>query len=263
MCVPHSEAERVRPAPGRRSALTLLELLIAIALLAAMLALVAPNLLSQLDERRFDSTGDVLLQQLLVARAHAQMTGEAVEVRYIPPSQSRAARIESRLFLRVPLETWPDEQSEDSPRPNTSEPGDSRGDASADLTKVYEQWATQDLPEGYRVTDLRPGDANGSGKSQLDDSLAPVTLSPRGAEFASNIAAEEIRIALFLSDGSAIASTPRWLIDAGERSARIFIHTWTGLPVVTRVDPADDSQRISEAADDVGELATDAPRGKS
>lgn len=58
-----------------RRGVTLLELLLAIALLLALGAIVLPPLFVRLNERAFESSAEIVRNQLLLARAHAQITG--------------------------------------------------------------------------------------------------------------------------------------------------------------------------------------------
>jgi type II secretory pathway pseudopilin PulG len=245
---------------GRR-AVTLLELLIAIALVLAMLALVGANLMAQLDERRFDSTGDVLLQHLLLARAHAQSTGGTVEVLYIPGAQAGLGgdgdgpRIESRSAQQKPIDRWPEEGSAGMPALDGSDAAsgsvaDSEAGAdgaSPDQTKIYESWASQDLPAGYRVLDQPPADASALTAAAMiagdTFELSGDPASPTGE------APRSIRLALFLPDGSAIVSDARWLIDDGSRLAKITINPWTGLPAIERVKEDDQTETPVESDD--------------
>jgi Tfp pilus assembly protein FimT len=59
---------------------TLIELLIVLALLAAIGALALPTTLETLSRRRFESDVDALIGQLRLARTHARTTASAVEV---------------------------------------------------------------------------------------------------------------------------------------------------------------------------------------
>ncbi|MCH8210830.1 MAG: hypothetical protein IIB99_05600, partial [Planctomycetes bacterium] len=77
-----------------RRGLTLLELLIAIGLVVALGALVFPTMMGRQRQRTFDSTIQIIRDQLLLARAHAQATGVPVEVMYY----SEAPHVEARMF---------------------------------------------------------------------------------------------------------------------------------------------------------------------
>lgn len=221
----------------RRRALTLLELLIAIAIIAAMTVIVAPNLLGRVDERRFQSAVDVLNQSLLLARAHAQSTGDPVEVRWVVDERFT----EDGTVLRSHLEAallrleLPDDGGgiDDAPlpRPEFASPADEP--AATDETAIYEPWARQPLPEGIRITEQKPqwliapaSTGPIDGRSELR-ALAPQDDAPRS-----------LRLAVFLADGSALAGDTRWLVDAMQRTAELNISHWTGLPTVQRSEPS-------------------------
>jgi prepilin-type N-terminal cleavage/methylation domain-containing protein len=76
----------------RGRGVTLLELLVALALVLAMLAIAAPVLVDRLGDRAFEHAADAIERQLLLARAHAQSTGRAVEVVHDPSQQTVVAR---------------------------------------------------------------------------------------------------------------------------------------------------------------------------
>jgi len=110
----------------KRRALTLIELLLAIGLLLVVGGIVLPAVFTGLRERAFESTAEVIRNQLLLARAHSQATRRPVEVLYDdrPP---RAARVAARYF---PV----DQQQQ------------------VDLV-IVEGWADRGLPGGVRLTD--------------------------------------------------------------------------------------------------------------
>ncbi len=246
----------------RRRALTLLELLIAIAVVAAMAAIVAPNLLGRVDERRFVSTVDVLFQQLLLARAHAQATGETVEVFWMVDerSPSTGSVVRSHLGARLLRLDMPEEMLDaDTPqpridRPEFSEPV-SESDEDKDETTIYEPWAKQPLPRDIEITRIKPtwlSDASADGLGILGDEFEP--------DDALHDSTDSVRLAVFLPDGSALISEIRWLIDSQKRAAEMRINHWTGLPVIQRVEPGDEAieedaeEQESEFDDDVSEF---------
>jgi type II secretory pathway pseudopilin PulG len=111
-----------------RRGVTLLELLLAIALLLALGALVVVPLLDRMNERAFESSADIVTTQLLLARAHAQATGEPVEVRY----ESAPPWIAARIF--DPLLGGDDDEL-------------------AETLRIPEGWAERGLVDGVRLTD--------------------------------------------------------------------------------------------------------------
>lgn len=250
----------------RRRGLTLLELLIAIAIVAAMTAIVAPNLLGRLDERRFDSAVDTVSQTLLLARAHAQSTGDVVEVRWVvddrsPGSDGEVAQshLEATVLHLDSLDSAAAGASEDvaSERPEFSSPADVV--AQPDEGIIYEPWARQPLPAGVRLTARKP--------DWLDDPADGNATSPF-AELEQARAADEapqsLRLAVFLPDGSALVADTRWLFDGEQRTMELTINHWTGLPMLQRVLPtegrfraADDEQTGEAEQNPRDELADD------
>ena len=66
----------------------------------------------------------------------------------------------------------------------------------------------------------------------------------------------QIRIAIFLGDGTAIVSGPRWILDASGRLAELRINPWTGAPGIEREArleagvPEEEEQDSFEVVDD-------------
>ncbi|MHC4992722.1 MAG: hypothetical protein ACYTGC_17260, partial [Planctomycetota bacterium] len=134
----------LRDEPARsRAGLTLIELILALALLVALTAIVAPAMNDVLAERSFESTREVLTHQLLLARSHAQATGEAVEVVY--DADSRV--VSARLFGAFADEA---ERSEDASLIRALPFSDDTG------MQVRERWAHRRLPRPMRLSDEPP-----------------------------------------------------------------------------------------------------------
>ena len=126
----------------KRRGITLLELLLAIGLMLALAGLVLPAVFSGLNERAFASSAEVVQSQLLLARAHAQMTGRPVEVTY----DDRPPSVGARLF-ELTLE--PDESPE-----------------------ITANWAHRALVDGIRITDQPP-----EGESETPDDQQAIRLA--------------------------------------------------------------------------------------
>ena len=218
-----------------RRGLTLLEILIALALLLALGALVFPAMMESLDERAFVSAADVTRHHLLLARAHAQATGQPIEVRY----HADPARLSARAFeagLRViDLGEYRDAAAEDRAE------SDALGlDYEAtDDRRIAETWANRLLPGQVRFVDQPPGESRAVdldlelyGEARLATPRAP------------------IRLAVFMSDGSALLGDPVWLTDADGRWGRLSVNHWTGLVTFERLANApgtpEDPERIEE-----------------
>ncbi len=127
-----------------RRGVTLIELLLAIGLLLALSAITLPAILTSFKERAFESSAEIVRNQLLLARAHAQATGKPVEVRY----DADPPRVAGRYF-EIALEDAVPE-----------------GEDPQDTLAISENWADRALADGVRIAD-RPPD-------QEDDVLAGV-----------------------------------------------------------------------------------------
>lgn len=227
-----------------RRGLTLLELLIAIGLVVALGALVFPTMMGRQRQRTFDSTIQIIRDQLLLARAHAQATGVPVEVMYC----SEAPRVEARMFR---------------PERAASRFGDADGSAAMlDFSEepdedllIPEGWAYRHLAEGVQITKTPPqelqhgyDDSFGS----FDDDLGAY-FDDASASLVPDQPPRTIRLAVFLPDGSALLGEGVWVVDNDGRARRIEVNPWTGLPIfdataVNRdaVEDADDSELDDE-----------------
>src|SRR5690349_20782371 len=135
---------------GNKRSLTIVELLIVIALLAAMASIIAPLIGDSLNERAFETAADVTGEQLVLARGHAQSTGEPVEVRYHVSS----ARVEARTFTpwAANLDQWPmlrpaGAPSSASNRRGSAAKSSGSADDGADCA-IAEPWANRALSSG-------------------------------------------------------------------------------------------------------------------
>ncbi len=227
-----------------RRGLTLLELLIAIGLVVALGALVFPTMMGRQRQRSFDSTIQIIRDQLLLARAHAQATGIPVEVMYY----SEAPHVEARMFR---------------PERATSRFGDADGSAAMldfgeepdeDLL-IPEGWAYRHLAEGVQITRTQPQelqDGYDDSFGSFDDDLGAY-FDDASASLVPDQPPRTIRLAVFLPDGSALLSEGVWVVDDDSRARRIEVNPWTGLPIfdataVDRgaVDLADDAELDDE-----------------
>ena len=229
-----------------RRGLTLLELLLAIGLLLAMAALVFPTVLKGFGERAFESSAEVVRNQLLLARAHAQAAGQPVEVTYnSPPS-----RTEARLFragLRG-IEQREYRRAARSAENDLSDPPSFSDEKSNLEALIPEGWASRLLATGVWIADRPPSRANGFDEGEFaavegDRQPADGLSEPR----------RRIRLAVFLPDGSALLGEPAWIGDADGRLGKLQVNPWTGLPSFQRLaqaegqsHPLDEAQRPDE-----------------
>jgi prepilin-type N-terminal cleavage/methylation domain-containing protein len=204
--------------PGRRRrarrAFTLLELLIVLALLVALGTVTLATLIPLIDERTYDTAVEVTRSQLLLARAHAQSTGRAVEVRYdaTPP------RIEARWFV---------------PDADDVEPG-----VDEESTLIPEDWAYRLLPEGIDVSRTLP-EAVAEAEMLSTDLAPPAELEALSAADEPALlddADGDIRLAVYLADGSALLGEPFWIGSAEGRWGRVEVNPWTGLAQFSTLD---------------------------
>lgn len=213
--------------------LTLLELLVAISLVAALAALSAPVLDRALSDRAFASAGQMVEQHLLLARAHAQALRQPVEVVF----DAGARRLRCRWF-EAGRRLLDDEAGPTAEPPEFASGGSSPGDEVPE--SIPEPWAIQFLPGSATITDRSPAAEEGD---PLESSLMPLP------EDAPDAAPAPLRLAVFLPDGSILLGAPSWLRDGDGRAATLAINPFTGVP---RVDdgaapPARDDAAPTEA----------------
>ncbi|MHC4908471.1 MAG: prepilin-type N-terminal cleavage/methylation domain-containing protein [Planctomycetota bacterium] len=205
-----SAARRRQQRPG----LTLLELLIALTIVLSITLVVTPPVLRRLDERAFTSACDLLSQQMLLARAHAQSIGGGVEVVHDGASQITQARV----FLAAPVDP-----AARGSAPALIDDGEQRA--------ITEPWAMRRLHDGLRLSDVDPRDD------------ATVTGLPSdafgGEDFVGDDADpldELLRLAVFLPDGSSLLGSVIWVTDDDGRIGRLTTNAFTGLVDVERLD---------------------------
>lgn len=219
--------------------LTLLELLLAIALLLTISALALPSLLGVLDERAFESTQDVIKAQLLLARAHAQQTGRPVEVIYDPIDNRLTARLFDVQSLQASIEPVDapdtaaldaDESSDDATSPTPQLIFDEDAETAA---LIPESWAIQPLRDELALRTQPP-----EWMELIDDTALRDLESFEGfsAPFGPDVRAPQpedldpIRLAIYLPDGTALLTTAAWLIGPEPLAQELVIDAWTGQP---------------------------------
>lgn len=209
-----------------RRALTLLETLLVVAIIAAVFAIALPETTGLLAERRFREGAAAVTGHLRLARSIARADGEAVVVMYRHDDQDAwleahapaEALTEIIPLLDGPLAADPADdlpstlagQTTDDPAPALDIDG-----LAADLTRpLPEAWATRRLPARIRLSRLAP---------DVDGSMA------RGAD-GSEIGAipDRAAIAVFLPDGSAIVPGPIVVLGEGGRWSMLHIDALTG-----------------------------------
>ena len=234
-----------------RRGVTLLELLLAIALLLALGGLVLPALFNRLPERAFVSSAEIVRSQLLLARAHAQATGEPIEVLFATdPPRVVARRFDASLATlepRADASDAPDGQNE--PFEVTSLDDEEAPEA----LRIPEPWAERVLADGVWIAE-RPGLPEGE---PAGFGVEAQLLAAGDEDVERDEVPRAIRLALFMPDGSAVLAEPVWVRDGHGRRGRLTVNHWTGLPSFERVaeiheEPLEeeDEQREQEEPDE-------------
>ncbi len=235
---------------------SLLELLIVIALLATLTALVLPSMMGTRGRHAFESSVDVIGNQLLLARAHAQATGSPVEVVYF---HGKTPRVEARFFMPL-VEAMADGggsyssagADEDGALPVIDEI-----DRQLQIeARIGEGWAYRELADGVTIVAQPPDD------EQLDTFDTFVEQAERLDDLDSTHRRSVLRIAVFAPDGTAIIGEPVWIVGE-DLKGRLQVSSFTGLASFTSVadlspddelfaedDPLDDSDLFDDSANE-------------
>lgn len=239
--------------PSCHRSLTLLETLIALALVVAMGALIFPSLLNSLEERAFESAADETSEQLVRARAHAQVIGSPVEVTY----DAHKSQVRARLF-QPPDDLMPSDPSQDDPAdaPAIRAGNDRPTPQSREGAAISEAWALVNLGRSVRIVARPP-------TPRAQDALMPPSgdsLMPGEYETLADLEhGQEIRLAVFMPDGTALMGDQVWLNDDKGRLGVFTINPWSGLPFFKRL--ADWSAKNADAGRQA-ETNTDGQRDK-
>ena len=204
-------------------AFTLLELLIAMAIVIALAGLIAPIGLARLTSAEFEQSRYTLETTLMLARAEAMRSGEPVTVLVGGPAAGP-----SRLFAgKLGVETSGvglTEEMKQAPAPGP----------------VMEE---TDLPGAVRLVfddpSVEPG--KGSESEPASDSKSPA--ADQTTESTSRAA-----VVVFLPDGRASGVRPCWMMDGAGSAAAVTINSWTGAVSVARVEVwSEDAPKKPEA----------------
>lgn len=283
-----SLSRRLAPTLRNRCGLTLLEVLIVLVLLAALGAIVAPVVLDRLDERAFEAAADTTNEQLMMARAHAQATGEPVEVTYSPVTGNVQARVyapwdtendlgaiepgtsplaavafgqRSSIDDRSSSRSSHSAEASDAHTASTSD----HDDSALNGNSIAEAWATRTLGRGMRINTHPPFVAGADGEAAGEEICLPdgtmITVAPEeDFETLDDLEhGQEVRLAVFMPDGSAMVGDELWLDDGRGRYGKISINAWSGLPIFQRL--ADLQARAAAAAQGSRDQAEAAPDG--
>jgi type II secretory pathway pseudopilin PulG len=221
-------------APVLKRCVTLLETLVALAILIAAGALIFPMMMSSLDERAFESVADVTNEQLMLARAHAQATGSPVEVTFNQATSQVQARLYAPWLMSEPSaagsfpSVFPGLGSDERATGTLVEK-----QPASTSREIPESWACQKLGANVRFRTSPPVTAEADG----DRNLSEPSLGEDDYESLADLASgQEVRLAVFMPDGSALAGEPVWLNDDQGRCGLFTINPWSGLPVFQRLN---------------------------
>jgi prepilin-type N-terminal cleavage/methylation domain-containing protein len=273
----------------RRFGLTLLEVLIVLVLLAAVAAVVAPVVIDRLDERAFEAAADNTSEQLMMARAHAQATGEPVEVTFSPATGNVQARVYAPWEADHDLDaiepgtsplasTAMEDQTETADAGSSHSTGfpgamDSQGESVGGGTSIAEAWATRTLGHGMRINTRPPffageGELNDGEEICLPDgTVIFAAADDEEFETLADLASggQDVRLAVFMPDGSAMVGDELWLDDGRGRCGRFSINAWSGLPIFQRLAnlQAPDATHSQAANSEATETEPDGETGRS
>ena len=216
---------------------TLVELLIALAIVVMLGAIALPIAMGALEARAFESAVDSLQEQLLLARAHAQESGRSVQVVYDPGRSEVAVSlfdIDSLAAGKRSQRSDPrsDEFDASGPEPDPDielltdvlvareDPQAPRDD------RIPEPWSVRSLGGDLWLQQDSPSEGNDGPRSA---SLA-LELDSRRSHRPSSL----LILVVYLPDGTPLVADPLWLMDAGGRASRLTINPWSGEPTIER-----------------------------
>jgi prepilin-type N-terminal cleavage/methylation domain-containing protein len=279
---------------GGRRGLTLLELLIVIALLLALGALSLPAIQRTLEDRAFETAVEVTTSQLLLARAHAQVSGEPVEVRYRSPrpnivavrfDPSSVIVSEAADEFRIDDAAEADETSDSATR-QAIDPWTAMPDEDDEPLELIDAgWSYRDLPDGVWVSleapedlmdammparDIAAFDTDFAGFDPPPDPYAMDDPFRDDGPPGDQDDPRTIRLAVFLPDGSAILCSRVCLRGRDDRAGWLEVNPWTGLPSfgpverdVDDVPDEEDTNETEEPADADAEDVFEFERGSA
>jgi prepilin-type N-terminal cleavage/methylation domain-containing protein len=203
-----------------RRAFTLVELMVAIAVLIVIAALVLPSMDSISESSKFRSACDQLSSAASVCRAEAKRTGKPVAVVATMNEDGR------QTIVSVPL-----------------------GDVALleeDATIEVDSRVLMVMPAGVSIR------AREKGASAAADAAAPISVGvdKQDAETTQSLI-------IYWADGGATASAPMVVTGPGGRSAGAKVNSWTGAlsissepdPEVAAAEPEDEGEDVAEVAE--------------
>lgn len=247
-----------RPAPAARRGLTLLEVLLGVAIVAALGGIVFATLTPLRDSARTRSAADRIASFVRDVRDLALRTGEPVVIALDPV----AGRLEAEWLLAPPeerggagvraaAEPMVDPGLFDEPSAGDGTAG-VRFDDDVERRTVEEPWARLALGRGIRLSPLPPDvlDPDGGDDLGFGDPLgtaAPPASGGADAGLADSLAgavadlfedAAPVRLLVAMPDGTTLLARPAWLRGPDGSVRRLDVHPWTGEPTWTELGRA-------------------------
>jgi prepilin-type N-terminal cleavage/methylation domain-containing protein len=209
---------------------TLLELLLALALLAVLASIALPAMLETSEHEKLNQTAEAIEEQLLLARAHAMVEGSSVEVRF-DPRENRVLVCETGAAANeAGLAEFVVRNANDDDARAAGQP--------IEPSIVKRNWAEFMVAPSVVVSNEPPDalvDAEDAAPGLDAFSITALRGSRDVLDGESEADAQEpITLALFLPDGSAPVVEPIWLSTEDGRTMRIDIGRWTGIPHIDR-----------------------------
>jgi prepilin-type N-terminal cleavage/methylation domain-containing protein len=226
-----------------RRGLTLLELLIVLGLLVALAAIAIPSLQGLLEKQSFELAVESTQQQLLLARAHAQATGQPVEIRWRAESNA----VEARSF---------------DPAAESASDSSQTGQADSEMAGIegpgdplqLESWATIELPRGVTIRARPPSQVLAGDSDETSSTTLELLADSSESETADNeVEAPEfvdIQLAVMTPDGGAMVGNDVWFADDAGRAGKLVINPMTGAGRWEPLDPAKAAEEHADAAID-------------
>jgi prepilin-type N-terminal cleavage/methylation domain-containing protein len=209
---------------------TLLELLIVLAVLAALMAIALPFTLRSLEARELESTEENIASELIKARVKAQESGRPVEVVVVeePP------RVIVRYFREDDSGAAPPDE------PNRSGAGNvSFRPRFADAT--FESWGEESaLHPSVSVATMPTANERPDGQDRVDGQHR----SPHGGN--------PVRLAVYLPDGTTLFAATLLLMHQNGLSSRVSVDPWTGQPAIRRGNGSASASAATETPSDDG-----------
>lgn len=203
-----------------RRGLTLVEVLVALALVLALMALALPAVEGRLAEARFDAALRQTEAAMMVARAEAQRQGKPIRLVARPVRGG-----ELGLFMEAV-----------DPATAAGDPGDSGAAGAAPATGAAAQsgvaWAV--LPAKVTVSETPPPEAGETGGAATE-----ISVEPKGAP------PSPVTLAVFFADGSA-TSHGLVYITGGDQTVSVRVNRWTG---AAAIDPYTAGPKAGPAED--------------